>query len=611
MAFNSFRTNEKQKKVTEKSKLQTMRRLFSYMKDYRRQVTVVLLLMGYGIAVNIINPLLIQSAVDKDIGGHDMTGLTRIVCVALVLNGALFLTIRTRMTIMADVCNRILLTIRQELYSHIQEMDFHFFDSRPHGKILSRIIGDVNSLRDVLNNSVTSLIPDALTVAAVVVIMFAENPRLAAAALISTPFMALGTCAIEIKAHKHWMDFRQKSANLNAYVHEDLAGIRVIQSFAAEEETQETLDGLLKEHRDSFLQAVRLADGFGSVIDLAWSVGCICLYWYGIIVLAGEHISVGTFMAFSVYLNMFWQPINSISSFYNQLVTNIAGAERIFEIMDVEPGIRDRAGAGQLPPLQGEVEFRHVGFTYEDGGGENEQTAGEDGESAQVLHDVSFLVKPGETVALVGPTGAGKSTIVNLIAHFYEAQEGEILLDGEDIRNYTIESLHSQMAIMTQDSFLFSGTIRENIRYGKLDATDAEVEEAAAAVGADGFIRQMPQGYDTELTEWGGGLSGGQKQLIALARTMLSKPRILILDEATSSIDTRTELLVQAGIAKLLKGRTSFVIAHRLSTIRNADRIFVIDGGGIAEEGSAKELMAEKGLYYRMSMAQSIVQCGP
>ncbi|MBP8714758.1 MAG: ABC transporter ATP-binding protein [Lachnospiraceae bacterium] len=613
MAVNSYKTDEQLK---EKGKYQTLGRLFAYMLPYKKEIIAVLLMMGYGVVISLINPKIMQRAIDVNIAGHDMHGLVKMLSIALVINLLLVVTIKIRMYIMAGVCNKVLLTIRQELYTHIQKLDFGFFDSRPTGKILSRIIGDINSLKDVLSNSVTSLIPDSLTIIAVVVIMFCQNAKLAAAALITTPIMGIATSLVEIKARPKWQVFRKKSANLNAFVHEDLSGIRVIQSFGAEDETRKTFAQLLKEHRASFIDAVRISDSFGSIIDISWGIGCICMYYIGIVVLKADHVTVGTFTAFSVYLNMFWQPINNITNFYNQLVTNIAGAERVFEIMDTPPAVEDKISAesatgsdakktdkapvstdealaaGIMPEVKGQVTFENVSFAYE--------------KDTQVLDNVSFEVKPGETIALVGPTGAGKSTIVNLISRFYDVTGGKVLIDGTNVKDVTIESLRSQMGVMTQDSFLFTGTIRENIRYGRLDASDADVEEAAKTVHADEFIRNMEKGYDTEVSNGSGALSVGQIQLIALARTMLSQPKILILDEATSSIDTRTELLVQDGISRILKGRTSFVIAHRLSTIQKADRIFVVDDGHIVEEGSADELMAKRGIYYDLCMAQAM-----
>lgn len=583
MSFNSYKDDEQSAK---RSKVQTLKRLLSYLFVYKWQIIVVLVVMGYGVTVRLLNPLIIESAIDDYIGQNNFRGLYRLLVAALILNLTLVVTVKLRMYIMAKVCNRILLTIRQELYTHIQKLDFAFFDSRPTGKILSRIIGDINSLKDVLSNCVTTLVPDGLKVIAVIVIMVCKNPALAFASLLTLPFMAAATFYIEYKAHPRWQIFRKKSANLNAFIHEDMAGIRIIQSFHAEKETEDTFDELLEEHRTAFFDAVRMSDAFGSVIDFSWGLGCIFLYFTGIVILGVDAVSVGTFIAFGTYLNMFWQPIHNISNFYNQLVTNIAGAERIFEILDTEPGIADGGAAVQMPEIAGEVVFDHVDFSYDD--------------KVKVLDDVSFTIKPGETIALVGPTGAGKTTIVNLISRFYEVTGGAVKIDGRDVREVTLESLRRQMGIMTQDNFLFSGTIRENIRYGKLDATDEEIEAAARAVNAHDFIMKLEKGYDTELSERGGGLSVGQKQLLAFARTMVSDPKILILDEATSSIDTKTELLVQEGIEHLLAGRTSFVIAHRLSTIRKADRIFVVDDGKILEEGNAEELMARKGLYYQL-----------
>jgi ATP-binding cassette subfamily B multidrug efflux pump len=587
MAFNSYKEDEDLKTV---SRTKTLLRLFSYLLAYKKQIIGVLAIMAFCVTVGILNPIIMETAIDTCIAEHDYPGLVKLLAAAVILNILMVIAVKARMFIMSKVSNRVLVVIRQELYTHIQTLDFRFFDSRPAGKILSRIIGDINSLRDVLENSVTTVIPELVTVVTVVIIMFAKNAKLAAAALWSLPLMIAGIILIQSKTRRRWQLFRKKSSNLNAFIHEDLSGMKVVHAFNAEDETDKEFDDLLEEHRTSFVSAVKWADAFGSVIDFCWGIGTLALYFVGIKVLGVHSVSLGTYIAFGTYIGMFWQPIMNLSNFYNQLITNIAGAERVFEILDTEPEIADGTGVTELPPVTGEVEFRNVTFAYEEG--------------SAVLKDVSFTVRPGETVALVGPTGAGKTTIVNLISRFYNATDGAVLIDGHDVQKVTIESLRRQMGIMTQDTYLFSGTVKENIRYGRLDAADDEIVAAAKAVHAHDFIMKLSSGYDTKLEERGGGLSNGQKQLLAFARTMVSRPKILVLDEATSSIDTQTELLVQQGIESLLRGRTSFVIAHRLSTIQNADRIFVIDDGRIIEQGSPAELMKQKGAYYRLYMAQ-------
>lgn len=591
MAVNSYREDELMENADRKK---ILRRLFSYLMDYKGTLIAVLFCMSVTVAISLVNPLMIEAAIDRYIAESDFPGLIRLGVLALCLNLILIGMVKIRMYVMALVSNKILMRIRKELYEHIQTLSFSFFDSRPTGKILSRIIGDVNSLKDVLVNMVTTLIPEFITVLGVVVIMMVKDYRLACAALSTLPLMAAGIWLIQTAAHKRWQIYRKKSSNLNAYVHEDIAGMNVVQSFGAEEETQEIFENLAEEHKAAFVDAVTYADLFGPIVDFCWGVGAMMLYLVGIRFLGFEKISVGLLAAFGTYINMFWNPIMNLSNFYNNLVTNLTAAERIFDILDTEADITDRADVKELPEIRGSVEFSHVSFTYDKG------TPAE----TKVLEDVSFRVQPGETIALVGPTGAGKTTIVNLISRFYEIESGKITVDGYDLTQISIESLRRQMGVMTQDNFIFHGTVRDNILYGKLDATEEEMIAAAKAVKAHEFIIKMERGYDTELKEHGAGLSAGQRQLIAFARTMISMPKILVLDEATSSIDTHTEILVQKGMEVLLSGRTSFVIAHRLSTIRNADRIFVIDRGGILEQGSHAELMEKEGAYYSLYMAQ-------
>lgn len=592
MPINSFKEDEQ---TAERGKMNTLLRLFSYLLAYKKTIAGVLLIMAFCVFVTLVNPLIMESAIDDYIAPGNFRGLLLLLSAAIALNVIMVLLIKLRMYVMAKVCNSILLTIRQDLYTHIQSLDLYFFDSRPTGKILSRIIGDINSLKNVLENCVTTLIPDFVTICAVLAIMFIKSPVLAVASLCSLPVMAAGLWIIQVYSRVRWQIFRKKSSNLNAFIHEDISGMRVIHSFNAENETMGTFHTLVNEHQNSFRSAVRINDAFGPIIDLCWGIGCVALYYTGIVILGPEKVSVGTLLAFGSYINMFWRPIMNLSNFYNQIITNIAAAERIFEVTDTPAAITDSADASQLPDITGAVTFDCVTFAYADA------------PDTKVLRDVSFEIRPGETIALVGPTGAGKTTIVNLISRFYDATEGRVLIDGTDVRDVTLESLRSKMGIMTQDNFLFSGTIRDNIRYGRLDATDEEITAAAKAVGAHDFIMKLEKGYDFELGERGGGLSVGQRQLLAFARTFVSMPRILILDEATSSIDTQTELLVQKGIETLLMGRTSFVIAHRLSTIQKADRIFYIDDGGIVESGTAAELIRRKGAYYNLYMSQFAV----
>lgn len=589
MSVNTSRIDEEQKEVLKKD---TLIRLFKYLLIYKKQISAVLLIMAGTIAISMATPIMIEYAINVCVASGDVKGLLELGALAVVMFLFFLAGTKIRMYIMSDVSNQVLLNIRDELYRHIQTLSFGFFDSRPTGKILARIIGDVNSLKDVLSDSVTQLIPDLITVVCVAVIMLIKNYRLAMAALLTLPILVVGMLVIETTAHKRWQIYRKKTSNLNAYVHEDLSGIRVIQSFAAERETRAVFYDLVKQHYQAFIDAVVVADGFGPVVEITWGLGGFLLYFIGIRIIGVGEVGIGTFLAFSTYIAMFWSPIRNLANFYNKLTTNISAAERIFDIIDTEAGIRDCEGAEELPDIEGTVDFEHVSFAYDD---EPER---------MILKDVNFHIRQGETIALVGPTGAGKTTIVNLLSRFYEATDGRVLIDSYDIKKVTLKSLRSQMGIMTQDNFLFSGTIKYNIKYGRLDATDEEMIEAAKAVNAHDFIMKLEHGYDTEISERGARLSIGQRQLLAFARTMLSKPGILILDEATSSIDTHTELLVQKGIEALLKGRTSFVIAHRLSTIRKADRIFVIDQGNIMEAGSHEELMEKRGAYYQLYQSQ-------
>ncbi len=589
MEVNSVREDELQREIP---KGELLVRLYRYLLAYKKQLLLVGALLLVTVSIELLSPLFIERAIDVHVANRDWRRLLMLGAVALCAYFIFMIGTKARMMVMAGISNKVLLTIREELYAHIQTLSFHFFDSRPTGKILARVIGDVNSLKEMLADSVTQLIPGFITVIGVAGIMMLKNFRLALAALITLPFLVVGMFGIMLRSHKRWQVFRKKTSNLNAFVHEDMAGIQVIQSFAAEEETRKDFYRLAEEQRSSFIHAVRLADCFGPLVDAVWGVGSFLLYFIGIKVVGVEEVGVGTFLAFSTYLGMFWNPVRNLASFYNKLVTNLSAAERVFDIMDTPAEITDRPGAVELPPVKGAVRFENVTFAYSD---EYERN---------VLEHVSFSVEPGQTIALVGQTGAGKTTIVNLISRFYDVKEGAIYIDDYEIHEVTMKSLRRQMGVMTQDNFLFTGTIRENICYGRPAATEEEMIAAAKAVNAHEFIMKLENGYDTVISERGAQLSIGQRQLLAFARTMISDPRILILDEATSSIDTHTEQLVQEGIRHLLQNRTSFVVAHRLSTIRNADRILVIDDGGILEDGSHEELMRKHGAYYELYISQ-------
>lgn len=589
MSVNTAREDELMREV---SKKETLLRLYRYLFRYQKKLLRVAALVLLTLGITLVTPLMIERAVDTYIANSDVPGLLRLAGFGVLLFLTYMICTRAWMRIMADITNRVLLDIRQELYEHIQTLSFHFFDSRPTGKILARVVGDVNSLKDVLSDSVTKLIPDLLTIIGVAVIMLVKSWQLALAALLMLPVLALGMFTIQFSAHKLWQIHRKKNSNLNAFIHENFSGIRIVQSFAAEQEKEADFDKCSREHRQSFVNAVRIGDLFSALVEITWGVGGFLLYFIGIKIVGTDQIGIGTFLAFSTYLGMFWSPIRNLASFYNKIVTNISAAERIFDILDTPADIADREGCKELPDVQGSVQFDHVSFAYSD---EPEKL---------VLDDVSFTVKPGETIALVGPTGAGKTTIVNLISRFYNVTEGAVRIDGYDVQEVSLESLRRQMGVMTQDTFLFTGTIRENICYGRADATEEEMIAAAKAVNAHDFIMETEKGYDTEISERSAQFSIGQRQLLAFARTMLSDPRILILDEATSSIDTHTELLVQRGIEAMLKNRTSFIIAHRLSTIRGADRILYIDGKNILEAGSHDVLMEKKGAYYQLYQSQ-------
>ena len=591
MAINSTREDEELK---ESIKVDVLKRLFANLLEYRGKIVAVTLLILLTVAISTVYPLLIEKVIDDEIVNGNVRGLFIMAGIMIGLAVVSYFATRVWRRIMADISNDMILNIRRKLYIHIQELGVDFFDQRPSGKILARVTGDVNALKEVLSSTITTLAPEAVSLIVILVIMIVKSPVLSLSAAVAVPIILFGLYFCEILAHKRWQMWKKKDSNMTAFIHEGIEGVSVIQSFNAEDEANREFGDIVDEVIHAFRRAVVIADLYSPTIEIAGGLGTATLYYLAVTKLGVTAESIGTLSAYVLYLGMFFNPIRNLANYYNKLITNIASAERVYEIMDMEPLVKNGEGAEDMPGIKGNVEFDHVTFAYPDE------------PDVDILKDVSFKAKKGETIALVGPTGAGKTTIVSLISRFYNTKSGRVLVDGKDISKVTIQSLRSQLGIMTQDNYLFSGTIRDNIKYGKTDATDEEMIAAAKAVHAHDFIEKMENGYDTVITERGGGLSNGQRQLIAFARTLLTDPKILILDEATSNIDTKTEILVQRGIEELLKKRTSFVVAHRLSTIKNADRIFFIDDGGILEWGDHESLMAKKGAYYNLYASQFV-----
>lgn len=577
-------------KTVAKINLRLILRLFTFFEPYRKKVMSALALVIVTTALGLIMPYLLSIAIDEYISGDNLPGLLLMGFIMLSAYTLSMFLSRVHIRIISTTSRIIVKDIREKLFAHIQTMSFSFFDNRPSGKILARVIGDVNSLQQLFNSSVTNLLPDTFVLIGVIAIMLSMHWQLALASLMMLPALAAALSVIQIFSERRWQDVRKKASTMNAFIHESFSGIRVIQAFRQEKESLDMFSELAGNSRSSWLAAIRVNNILWPIIELSWALGTIIVYWYGIRLIDTGGITVGLLTAFAGYVGMFWNPIMNLGNYYNMLISSLTAAERIFEIMDLEPEIKDRKGASPIDHIDGRVTFENVSFGYEDG--------------QVVLDDVSFDVRPGETVALVGETGAGKTTIINLISRFYDPTSGKVLLDGKDIRDHTLESVRSRMGIMMQDTFLFSTSVMENIRYGRPEASDEEVIEAAKAVHAHDFIMELKNGYETNVNERGSRLSVGQRQLLSFARAILANPRILILDEATSSIDTNTEMLVQNALKRLLQGRTSFIIAHRLSTIRGADRIMVVHDGKVAESGSHDELMAARGMYYELCVAQ-------
>jgi ATP-binding cassette, subfamily B, multidrug efflux pump len=568
-----------------------LKRVFKYVKPYKAQMTAALFITILASVVSMLAPYLIKITLDDKIPNKDFKGIYLITVIyigTLIVNG---ICLNKKIMIMSEVGQSVILNMRKDLFTHLQGLPFSYYDSRPHGKILVRVVNYINGLSDLLSNGIINTLTDMFSLVIIVGFMLAINVRLTIICIAGIPLLLGAAFLIKTAQRRAWQVMSSKLSNLNAYMHETMSGIKVTQSFTREEENGRIFGNLNTAYKTAWLKTMRVQFLMGIFVDTISVLVIASVYILGIRWMnQGVGITVGVLVAFMGYIGRFWGPIANLANTYNSVINAMAYLERIFETMDEKPVVHDLQGAVDIPEIKGKVEFKNVDFSYDDG--------------KRILDNVSFTAKEGESIAIVGPTGAGKTTIINLISRFYNLENGAILIDGTDIKNVTLKSLRKQMGVMLQDSFIFSGTIMENIRYGKLDATDEEVKAAAITVRAHDFIKTLSNEYETEVNERGSRLSAGQRQLISFARALLADPKILILDEATSSIDTNTEILLQKGLQELLKGRTSFIIAHRLSTIKNADKIMYIDGGNIIECGNHDELMRKKGAYYKLYMSQ-------
>lgn len=589
MARNKYDVDEI---LEDKFDVNQLKRLAGYIKPYKKQMVLVLFLMLSSSALGMLIPKFVMTVMDVCIPEKNMREIWIYAGCTILIALYTSISLRIKIKLMTNVGQNIIHTIRYDIFNHLQELPFSYYDERPHGKIQVRVVNYVNNLSDLLSNGIINTVTDLCNLFFIIFFMLSINVKLTLVCMCGLPVLTVVVIFLKKRQRRAWQIQSNKQSNLNAYIAESINGIRVTQSFVRENENSGIFNRLSDGYRQAWMRAVKYNFVMGPSVEIISAVTTSFIYVLGISWMSNEvsGITVGVLIAFTAYISRFWQPINTLASFYNSVLTAVSYLERIFETIDEPIKIKDKPGAGQMPAIEGKVEFKDVTFSYDEG--------------IEILKKINFSVKKGQTVAIVGPTGAGKTTIVNLLSRFYNVDSGEILIDGINIENVTIKSLRRQMGVMMQDSFIFSGTIMDNIRYGNNEVSDEAVIEAAKTVCAHDFIMGMEDGYYTQVNERGSRLSAGQRQLISFARALLADPRILILDEATSSIDTETEILLQQGLERLLKGRTSFIIAHRLSTIKNADFIMYIDKGGIREIGSHEELLKNQGDYYRLYMSQ-------
>lgn len=589
MARNKYDVDEI---IEEQFDVHQLLRLGKYVAPHKKKMFLAAVLMLSSSALTMLIPIFFMRVIDQCIPERDMNGIIRYSILSLLLILYSVVTLKAKIQITNQVGQSVIHQLRTDLFAHLQELPFSYYDNRPHGKIQVRVVNYVNNLSDLLSNGLINTITDLCSLIFIIGFMVSINWKLTLMCMCGLPVLALFAALIKRRQHLAWQIQSNKQSNLNAYIAESINGVRVTQSFVREEKNREIFNSLSDSYRTSWMKAVRFNFMMGPTVDMISVVTTAFLYV--VIVQWVSHdvsgASVGVLVAFTSYISRFWSPITTLANFYNSLLTAISYLERIFETIDEPVAVKDAPDAVEMPPITGKVTFDHVDFSYEDG--------------VKILDNVSFTAQPGESFAIVGPTGAGKTTIVNLLSRFYNVDSGTVRVEDMDISKVTLHSLRTQMGVMMQDSFIFSGTIMDNIRYGNKTATDEEVIRAAKTVCAHEFIMQMEDGYQTQVNERGSRLSAGQRQLISFARALLADPKILILDEATSSIDTETEIALQKGLNELLKGRTSFIIAHRLSTIKNCDTILYVDKGKIQERGNHQELLRQKGAYYDLYMSQ-------
>lgn len=568
----------------------SLRRLAVYLKPHTASLVLVFVLVIVYTALALVGPYMMGVAIDQYLSVKNASGLLQIVLVMLTAYVLSSGGQAAANTLMASISQKTLQELRRNLFEHLQTLSLSFFDENPHGELMSRLTNDIDAINRAISQNVTQLMSSIITVVGILVTMFVLNPWLALASLITIPLMVLVTSSVAKRTRSGFRSLQKDLGTMNGLIEESVSGQRVISAFRRTENIKSDFEKINQAVYQSSIQANTFAFLLMPLTGIMNHLNIAIIAGLGGILAVNGIVTVGTVATFIIYSQRFTEPLRSLANMYNTIQSALAGAERVFEIIDKQPELVDHPDAVELKDIQGDVIFDHVDFGYLD--------------DVPVLKNVNLHAKPGQTFALVGPTGAGKTTIVNLLTRFYDIDGGRITIDSKDICMVKKADLRRQLGIVLQDTFLFSATVMENIRYGRLDATDEEVIEAAKLADADHFIRHLPQGYDTELSERASNLSQGQRQLLAIARAVLADPAILVLDEATSSVDTRTEVRIQKGLLRLMEGRTSFVIAHRLSTIRGADQVLVIDNGELIERGTHKELLGLKGFYYNLYISQ-------